>query len=338
MNSVIKSRRYLAVLVAVVAAVAVLLLWPKPQRYITDQGVVWTTEYHITYRAAKPLNDSITAVLQRVDTVASVYNKQSRVSAFNAGHDIVMDDILERLVRASLVVNEQSGGAFDPTVMPLVNAWGFGYKTGQMPTQHVIDSLRQFVGMKLLAIEGNHLVKRDDRTQLDFSSIAKGLAVDEVAAMLRRNGVTDYMVEIGGEVYCAGVNAQGKPWHVSVDMPGDDPDSHEAALVLEVDTLGIATSGNYRKFKQDGNRRISHIVNPATGSSEVSNLLSVTIVAHDCMTADAWATACMVMGTDATQRMMEQRTDLGVMTISADSLGRYVVWSNAPFANLIPEK
>lgn len=332
------TRRYLAILVA--AALGVVALWctrPKPQHWHENSGVVWTTDYHICYLGATDLGDSIQVVLQAVDRSASVYNQASLVSQFNAGKTVRADAILDTLFRSSVVVHGQSGGAFDPTVMPLVNAWGFGYKSGSLPTDAQIDSILAFVGLNKVGLADDRLVKGDPRVQLDFSSIAKGLACDEVGRMLRRNGVSQFMVEIGGEVACAGVNRQGLPWHVSVDLPSDQPDtvSHEAALVLALDQGGIATSGNYRKYRESGGKRISHIVDPATGRSTASNLLSVTVVASSCMLADAWATACMVLGTERTVRMMESRSDLGVMTISASDEGSLVVWSNARFADLV---
>ena len=157
--------------------------------------------------------------------------------------------------------------------------------------------------------------------------------------MLARNGVTNCMVEIGGEVVAKGVNEKGTPWHISIDMPVENNQAtiHESALVIALNGKAVATSGNYRKFKEVNGKKVSHIVNPLTGKSEESTLLSATIVAPDCMTADAWATACMAMGTERTQALFEKRTDLGVMTISTDPEGNFIVWSNAPFAALLPK-
>ena len=325
------------VLAAILGVVALYCTRQRPLQWRESSGVVWTTDFHISYMAADDLNDSIRAVLQSVDRSASVYNDSSLVARFNAGHFVVVDAIIDTLFQASLMVHQQSGGAFDPTVMPLVNAWGFGYKNGELPTEAQIDSILRFVGLKNVSIEGSRLIKSDSRVQLDFSSIAKGLACDEVGRMLRRNGVSHFMVEIGGEVACAGLNRQGKPWHVSVDLPTDQPDSvsHEAALVVALEQGGIATSGNYRKYRETGGKRVSHIVDPKTGRSQTSDLLSVTVVAPNCMLADAWATACMVMGSERVVQLMEGRKDLGVMTITAGSQGQLVVWSNARFAQLV---
>lgn len=337
---VIKSRKYLFVLIALAAAIAAMFVSRGRSRYFEHEGVVWTTQYHIAYEARHSLNDSIQFILNQMDMSVSPYNKASLITAVNEGTQTRADGYLKRLLEASRAVHKASGGAFDPTVMPLVNAWGFGYKSGTPPTPAQIDSILTFVGMDKISLNGDSIVKADPRVMLDFSSIAKGLAVDEIARMLARNGARSWMVEIGGEVAVQGVNQRGEPWHVSVDMPVSDDEgdavSHESAVVLTLDSMAVATSGNYRKWRESGGQKISHIIDPRTGSSRAGTLLSVTVVARDCMTADAWATACMVMGDSAVKAMMQPRSDLGVMTISADSAGgALVVWSNKAFANRI---
>ena len=301
------------------------------------EGVVWTTEYHITYRSAADLTDSVQAVLQRVDSSASVYNKASLISAINRNESRPADGCLTHLLTLAKRVHAESGGAYDPTVMPLVNAWGFGYKNGVLPTPHQVDSILAFVGLGKVSMADGQIQKTDPRVQLDFSSIAKGFACDEIGRMLQRNYVTDYIIEIGGEVVAHGLNGQQKVWRVSVDMPTvqNSATVHDAAMILELTDGAVATSGSYRKWKETSGNRISHIVNPHTGRSETSDLLSATIIAANCATADAWATACMVLGTRATRQMLGTRSDLGVMTISQDSLGRLVVWSNERFANAV---
>lgn len=330
------SKPYFAVLsVSILGLVA---LWCSRQeqqpQWHENIGSAWTTEYHIRYLGTTDLTDSIQAVLQAIDQSASVYNKSSAISAINNGSSMHSNALLDTLYQTSVIVHQATGGAFDPTVMPLVDAWGFGHKNGVLPTKAQIDSILQFVGLAKVSVVNGEFVKSDPRVQLDFSSIAKGLACDEVGRMLARNGVKCFMVEIGGEITVAGTNPKQQPWRVSVDLPSDQSDSttHESALILRIDNGGIATSGNYRKYLESDGKRISHIVNPMTGDSEVSDLLSVTIVASSCMVADAWATACMVLGTERTQELTQERNDLGVMTISANEQGQFVIWSNAKFA------
>ena len=332
-------RRYAAIVIALVVLATAMLCSRDRKRYFSHEGVVWTTDYHITYEANRDLNDSIQLILGNLDMSVSPYNKASLISAINENNTSLVDAYLRLLIDASRTVNRESGGAFDPTVMPLVNAWGFGYKSGTPPTQAQLDSILQFIGMSKVTLRGDTLVKKDPRVMLDFSSIAKGLACDEIGRMLARNGAVNWLVEIGGEVAASGVNKRGTPWNVSVDMPTSEQQgqtAHESALTLALDSGAVATSGNYRKWREEGGTKISHIIDPRTGDSRAGTLLSVTVVARDCMTADAWATACMVMGENEVKNMMQRRTDLGVMTINADTLtGNLIVWSNAPFANRI---
>ena len=332
------TKRYAFVLVALAVAVVMMFVARGRQRFYTNEGVVWTTEYHITYQADHDLNDSIQLIFNNIDMSVSPYNKASLISSLNENTSTRVDAYIKRLIEASLVVNRESGGAFDPTVMPLVNAWGFGYKSGTMPTRVQLDSILAFVGMGKIALRGDTLVKQDPRVMLDFSSIAKGMACDEIGRMLIRNGARNWLVEIGGEVVASGMNKRGTAWQVSVDMPTSETDEviHDSALTLALDSGAVATSGNYRKWREQGGSKISHIVDPHTGDSRVGTLLSVTVIAPDCMSADAWATACMVMGDSATRAMMQPRRDLGVMTITADTIsGNLVVWSNKPFADKI---
>jgi len=330
------SRRYGIVLILLAVAVMMMFCARERKRYFTSEGVVWTTDYHITYEAQHDLGDSIQLILNNLDMSVSPYNKASLISSLNENTSCRVDAYIKRLIEASALVNRQSDGAFDPTVMPLVNAWGFGYKSGKNPSSSQIDSILAFVGMDKVALHGDTLVKSDPRVMLDFSSIAKGMACDEIGRMLCRNGADNWLVEIGGEVAASGVNKQGKPWQVSVDMPTDGADNHDSALTIAMDSGAVATSGNYRKWRDEGGSRISHIIDPKTGDSRAGTLLSVTVIASDCMSADAWATACMVMGDSATRAVMQTRTDLGVMTITADTVsGNLIVWSNRRFADSI---
>ena len=326
----VKSRRYVAlVAVTVIVVVAVLMLSPRRVVYRDVHGSVWTTSYNITYCGSEDLRDSIESVLAAVDRSASAFNEHSVIRAINDGTSEYADRIVSVLYRTSLNVNHATDGAFDPTVMPLVNAWGFGYRTGTLPTDAQIDSLLCFVGIGHTRLEGERLVKDDPRVQFDFSSIAKGLACDEVASMLLRRGVRNFMVEIGGEVVLHGVNSRGKPWLVSVELPGVEG---ENAVVLSLQDGAVATSGNYRRYREIDGKRVSHIVDPVTGRSAESRLLSVTVIAPDCMSADAWATALMVMGDERARAMAQERADLGVMLLTAGDDNAIVAWSNAAFA------
>ncbi len=328
-----KKLRYAILLVLAIACVAFYFARDR-KRYVTAQGVVWTTEYHITYESNANLADSINAVFNKIDASANVYNKSSLVSQFNDYGEVNADSILTLLLAEARTVYEQSDSLYDPTVMPLVTAWKKARKEKRTPSKGYIDGLLALVGLDNVKVENGVMRAATKGVQLDFSSIAKGLACDEVGRMLERNGVTNYLVEIGGEVVAHGVNERGACWYVSVDMPTDQAEKteHASALVLALDGKSVATSGNYRQFAMVDGKRVTHIIDPKTGAASQSDLLSVSIVAPRCVTADAWATACMAMGTASTQALMDKRNDLGVMTISTDSVGNYIVWSNAAFA------
>ena len=211
--------RHAAIWIALAVALVALYCSRDNKRYYSYEGVVWTTEYHITYEARHDLGDSIQNILSRIDASASPYNKASLISAINNNTGSRVDYYLKRLINASRDIHRESGGAFDPTVMPLVNAWGFGYKSGTMPTRAQLDSILQFIGMDKVSLHGDSIVKSDPRVMLDFSSIAKGMACDEIGRMLVRNGAVNWLVEIGGEVTASGINSRGNTWLVSVDMP-----------------------------------------------------------------------------------------------------------------------
>ena len=285
-----------------------------------NEGFVFGTVYSITYQHGEDLQAEIEGELKKVDEEFSMFNEKSTVARINRGDSLVQRSAMfQEVYTLAMQVNADTHGAFDITVAPLVNAWGFGFKHEQMPTPQQVDSLLQI------------------RSQMDFAAIAKGYGCDVVARMLERHGIGNYMVEIGGEVALKGVSPRGDKWNVSVDMPQSDPDGthHESAMTLSLDKGGVATSGNYRKFKEVNGKRISHIVNPKTGKSEESTLLSVTVTAPNCMLADAWATACMAMGTEKAKALMEKENKMGVMTIATTPNGSYEVWSNKAFASQV---
>ena len=338
MLKLLQNKKFITVAALLIAAIVVILIVRNKKQYLVNSGVVWTTEYHITYESTTDLNDSIQWLLKDIDNSVSPYNKLSLVTKINENRSSDVDAYFKKLYAKATEVYKATDGLYDPTVMPLVNAWGFGYKSGNLPTQEQLDSILAFVGLNKTTLTGNKITKNDKRMQFDFSSIAKGMACDEIAMMLKRNGCVNYLVEIGGEVVAAGVNSSGSPWHVSIDLPIPDTEEgavHNNALVLALDSMAVATSGSYRKFKEIAGKKVSHIVNPLTGRSEESQLLSVSIVDNTCMGADAWATACMAMGLEATIEKMENNNALGVMTISVDADGNFVVWSNKRFAAFV---
>ncbi len=329
------SRLGYAIMLVVTILLAIMWMrdWQLVKSYKMCQGVVWTTQYNITYESDRKFNDSIQNIFTSIDNSVSMFNKSSLISRINDGEVLAVDSILSCLYKASVKVNKETDGAFDPTVSPLMKAWGFVEKSGIVPDSTEIDSIREFIGLDKTAFVGDILMKTDKRVAFDFSAIAKGFACDEIGRMLSRNRVENYLVEVGGEISLNGVNPVGDKWRVSIDCPIESSDSviHESALIVSVGSGGIATSGNYRNYMDVDGVRVTHTMNPITGYPEVSNLLSVTIITRSCMYADAYATACMVMGVERSVDFLKNSKDIAAMliyTVEGDSI---VMWSNSKF-------
>ena len=298
-------------------------------KYYTNEGQIFGTTYHITYAGTNDLDKEIRAELQRVDDALSMYNKQSVLSKFNRNEKYdVSNARFNDVVRLSLQLSRETDGAFDITVAPLVNEWGFGFKHRERINASKIDSLRAFVGYDKLFYEGNRLNKRDSRVTIDCGAVAKGYGVDCVARLLSSKGCTNYMVEIGGEVVVKGKNAKGKKWTIGINKPVDDSTKtvSEVQSILHVSDCGIATSGNYRNFYYVDGRKVSHTIDPKTGQPVQHSLLSATVLTPSCAKSDALATSFMVMGLDRAKVFLAKHKDVQAYFIFADGQGKYNVW------------
>ncbi|WP_304644858.1 FAD:protein FMN transferase [uncultured Duncaniella sp.] len=294
------------------------------ESYRSVEGGVWNTTYHVTYRAGRDMQDSILLVMREVERSLSPFDGQSLVSAVNRGDSVKADSLLRRIFTASQEVNLRSGGAFDPTVAPLVNLWGYGYRSaGVEPTQVAIDSLLAFVGIDECSMTSDgYIRKKHAGTEFNFSAITKGYGCDLVGDMLRRNGCEDYMVEIGGEIALSGRSPRGGDWRVMIDAPVDCDTAvvHERMAVVAVTGCGVATSGNYRNYHETKNGRTWHTISTVDGRPAVTDLLSATVIAPSCMIADAYATACMVLTARQACRMIESLPDVEGLLVTADSV------------------
>ena len=292
----------------------------KQAPYQTDQGLVFGTMYKITYQSKENLKAEIEAELQRVDRSLSPFNKASVITRINDNTDMQTDSLFDYVYRLARQVSEETHGAFDITVAPLVNAWGFGFKNASQVDSATIDSLRQFVGYDKVKLENGRIVKSDPRTMLDCSAIAKGFGVDCVAHLLDRKGIRNYMVDIGGELVMKGENAQMKPWRIGINKPIDDSlaVNQELQTVLQVSGVGLATSGNYRNFYYKDGKKYAHTINPRTGYPVQHNILSSTVVAKNCATADAYATAFMVLGLDSAVAICNAHPEIDAYFIYSD--------------------
>ena len=296
--------------------------------YQHDKGQVFGTFYHITYQNDTSLNNDILAELAKVDSALSMFNDKSIISRINRGEDVKTNEMFDTVFNLAENIADNTNGAFDITVAPLVIAWGFGFKTGNPPTKAAIDSLRSIVGYKKVALRNNRITKTDPRVMLDCSAIAKGYGCDVVAHLLQRHGIENYMVEIGGEVVTHGISEKRLPWKIGVTKPTDDSLAVDKELqtVLNVKNMAMATSGNYRNFYYKNGKKYAHTIDPKTGYPVQHNILSATVLAKHCAEADAYATSFMVMGLDGAKKTLENHPELMAYLIYADHKGNMQVW------------
>lgn len=300
--------------------------------YQHNEGFIFGTVYHATYQHDKDLNKEIVAELNKVDEEFSMFNKRSMVTAFNQGRQIEASKMFMEVLTLSQEINKETDGAFDITVAPLVNAWGFGFKHQQLPNRQQVDSLRALMGMQYIKVEHTgekNIVKTDHKgLMLDFSAIAKGYGSDAVAAVMRRHDIKNYMIEIGGEIVTSGISEKRLPWKIGVTKPSDDSlnTNQNLQTVLNVTDRAMATSGNYRNFYYKNGKKLAHTIDPRTGYPVQHSLLSATVLAHSCAEADGYATAFMVLGIEKSKAVLDKHPELMAYFIYADKDGKTKVW------------
>lgn len=312
-----------------------LLLLPNKvqKQYFHNQGNVFGTYYNIRYEATTDLHESIQECLLRFDASLSMFNPQSVIAQVNRNEDILVDSLFTAMYHEAHTISQLSHGAFDITVAPLVNAWGFGTRNKEpgAKSQDVnIDSLQTFIGYEKIRLVNQRIEKDDPRITLDASAIAKGFACDIIANLLRQNGCNNLLVDIGGEVVLQGVNDKGQPWRVGIARPTIDAQGIEKELqeIIQSSKLSMATSGNYLQYYFVNGERRSHTIDPRSGSPVNHSLLSATVCASSCMRADALATACMVLGEKEALQTIEQTQDAACYLIVADHDTLRIVTSN----------
>ena len=296
--------------------------------YQKSADKVFGTFYHIVYQCDSDLTQSINAELAKVDQSLSPFNEHSVITAVNNNQEVVLDSMFLDVYQKALQISRETDGAFDITVAPLVNAWGFGFKNGSQPSAPQVDSLKQIVGYQKVSLVDGKIVKQDPRMMLDCSAIAKGYGCDAVARLLRNRGIRNFMVEIGGEIVASGVNDKQKPWTIGVTMPTDDSLNigNELQTILNVTDKAMATSGNYRNFYYQGGKKFAHTIDPKTGYPVQHSILSATVLADECAIADAYATSFMVMGLEGAKVILQRHPELMAYLIYSDENGNNAVW------------
>ncbi len=321
-----------AIIITIALAGSLFFSCGQPAQYYAHQGYTEGTYYKITYESPKGVDyeQDIVQLLHEFSASLSTYIPSSLISRINQNDPtVVVDDYFRTVFDKSAEVNKASGGVFDITIAPIVNLWGFGF-TSETPDMDPkkIDSLLQYVGMDKVRIVGNKVVKDAPGVQLDVNAIAKGYSVDIVANFLKKKGCCNYLVDIGGEIVAHGVNASGNMWRIGIDRPADKAVPGAAfQAIVRLNNKALATSGNYRRFFEIDGAKYAHSINVKTGYPVKHNLLSATIVAADCMTADAWATVCMVSGVDKSIQLLKQHPELDALLIYSDEKGNYKIFT-----------
>ena len=324
-------RRIIIQTLALLLLIAGTLYIARQQRtmpYQHNEGMVFGTFYKITYQYENDLREGIEREMKKVDDALSPFNKNSIISAVNENKPVVLNDMFMSVYDLARTVSEDTDGAFDITVAPLVNAWGFGFKHNIAPTKSTIDSIMNFVGYKKVRMMGRTIMKDDPRVMLDCSAIAKGYGSDVVAHYLESMGISNYLVEIGGEIVVNGNSEKLQPWRIGINKPTDDSLNTNQAIqdVVSVSNIAMATSGNYRNFYYKNGKKYAHTIDPKTGYPVQHNILSATVFADNCATADAYATSFMVLGLDGAKKILEKHPELCAYLIYSDQKGSNQIW------------
>jgi thiamine biosynthesis lipoprotein len=296
--------------------------------YQKNAGLIFGTTYSVTYQCGEDLQEEIEAELKKVDDEFSMFNSQSIVARLNNGEQPELSNDFIDVFKLARQVSEDTNGAFDITVAPLVNAWGFGFKHEQMPSKEQVDSLRELISYRYVTLKDKTITMQKPGMMLDFSAIAKGYGVDVVARLLERHDIKNYMVEIGGEITTRGINPERVPWRIGVNKPSEDAlnENHELQTILNVTDKSMATSGNYRNFYVKGGKKYAHTIDPKTGYPVQHSLLSATVLTDRCAKADAYATSFMVLGMDGAKQILERHKELMAYLIYTDNKGNLSVW------------
>ncbi|MCQ2605070.1 MAG: FAD:protein FMN transferase [Bacteroidales bacterium] len=304
----------------------------KQKKYFEVTGLAQGTYYRVVYEDTAFRKASFDSLLKNFDTTFSVYIQESMISRINNNDSTVqLSEQFNYFIQKSKYIASITDNVFDITVAPLVNAWKFGPDSSKhpIPTQRQIDSIREFVGMDKFYVESNRFIKKDSRVQIIGNAIAQGYSTDLIAHYLDNLGVENYLVDVGCEMRSKGVNSKGKIWNIGITRPEEGIDNKPVEdsydIVLQLANKSLATSGNYRKFYYEDGTKYSHTINPKTGQTVPSDLLSATVIADECIEADAIATACMAMGIEKSIQFFQHHPEYDALLIYAkgDSLTTY---------------
>ena len=333
-----KSRIYPVILV-----LAVFVVWMFRQNWeelekVTFNGETMGTYYNIIYLHPDATSYKVTidSLLVEWNKSLSTYISDSEISQFNRNDSFKFNSpYFYPVLVKSKQVYKATNGAFDPTVMPLVNAWGFGPEENELPDSAQIDELKKLVGFNKILFDSYEVRKSLSGMSLDFSAIAKGYGVDVVGELLESKGIENYLVDIGGEILCKGLNDRGTQWTTGIEDPSVDIFDRKIKAIIEVTDKGIATSGNYRNFYVKDGKKYAHTISPYTGYPVEHSMLSATVIAGDCMTADAFATAFMVLGIEEAIPIINMHPEMDAYFIFSDNDGTINTFMTDGFKSIL---
>lgn len=299
----------------------------RDANYRSGEGMVWNTEWHACWKGDESIRDSIINEFEIIGKTLSVFDPESLVTKVNRRDSCSVNQIFEEVYLCARHVNSKTQGAFDPTLSPLIQAWGFGIGHTLSADTLKIDSIRNFTGIEKTRLIRHTLHKDHPKVSFNFSAIAKGYACDRIAEMMRRKGIKDFLIEIGGEIRCGGLSPQNREWVISIDRPVVEKDiSHASQAIIQLTDMGLATSGNYRNRHTSGQNTFGHIINPRTGRPAVTDIASATVILPTAIQADAFATAFIVLGSKVSEEIaLEEK--MAVMLILNDS----TIWESPEF-------
>lgn len=316
-----------------------------PKKWVRNQtvGAALGTSYNIIYLSheSNDFQQEIDSVFNAINQSMSTYIPDSDISKINKGDStVVTDHMFQEVFKLSKDIYEATNGYFDPTVGTLVNAWGFGPGEQIAMDSTVVDSLLAYVGFDKVVLNPDNTVKKENAQILfDFNAVAKGYSIDRIAVMLTNKGINNFLIEVGGELVAKGINkTKEKPWLVGIDDP-ESTDKRGTKILLNLQDKALASSGNYRKFRVDNvtGKKYVHTVDPKTGFTKNSVTLGVNIIADNCATADAYATAFMAMDVEDAFKVVSNNRSLEAYIIYLDETGKSQEFLTKGFKDLVVE-
>ncbi len=309
----------------------------QPQKIVL-QGLAQGSFYAITYfdELNRNFQHEIDSIFHAVDMSVNLWVDSSVISKVNRNEEVTLDSIFIDNFRIAQKAARLSDGYFDPTISPIVAAWGFSYKSGDSITPQLIDSLKQLVNYQKIRIENGKVVKENPNMKLDFNAIAQGYTSDLIASFLESRGIKNYLVDTGGEIMARGSKPNGQPWIVGIEKPAKNWDSEQVVQTrITLRDKGLVTSGSTRKYVERNGRRYSHCIDPKTGYPVEHNVLSATVMAENSVWADALASICMVMGMEKSLPLIESMDGVEVYYIFVNDQNELETFATEGFQKLI---